>query len=177
MKFPLGFKVDLMRFLRGFVRPKLNVLAVGSNNCAPPFVVLGDAKKSGGVACFCASLVFGVFGRADQPQVANSVISADPVDVVYQKNGPLAMHVKPSKPMRPVHFGVDFDLNVTLSIFCSRYRTHTRKSGASNFPPENTLGRVVRQQVVKLLLREDMIVYRHFGLLFGNRIIHKTGAY
>ena len=147
----LGLKIRLMSFFSGCKSAFSDSLAISHQLHNPFALVMRYAKKSAFV-CFCwAFQILQISKSIHFTQIAKSIVSFLPVNMVYVFRRPFTSHVKPSKPMSK-HFSV-VDGNCPVSGFSARPRFSANQFWlVSMFKPKKISScRVIPQKFFQLL--------------------------
>jgi len=123
MQSALGLDVGGMGLFRGGKVPKSNSLFVDLDYSPPLPVIRVDPKQSAFASGLRRPLVLNIASARDVPQVRNSVVVSDAVDVVNFMRRPNAMHIEPGKAMRRIAGGPYFYADVAISVKHARITT------------------------------------------------------
>ena len=85
------------------------------NTCRKAFAVSADAKKPRPAIFVGASLVLFIYRLGNIAKIANPVVIAHPVFVIYFSLRPLAMNIKPCKPVSAGLFPKKHDVDITIA--------------------------------------------------------------
>ena len=174
MSFTLFQKVAVVSQFSGFKVAKMLGFSVQSNLCDPSrlFIAPVNTSKSRFVSLACNKILF-IFKIQRQPQIADSVVVANSVDVVNLMRRPFTINVQPSKSVGHVDNVLDANINSSARVAVTRNILNFNSVGKSNFPSKNSSLGVVMKNFVKLLLSKSKIQASHafvpFKQWFGQR--------
>jgi hypothetical protein len=115
----LGFNVGVTRCNFCEKCPKIDLLPVNLDFCAPFFAFWSfvDSKKF--ILSLWATQVLHVYRSSNVSEITDSVVVLDPVNVINEHFGEIAMNKHPCKAVGCVFDIVNPDSDVALSIFCA----------------------------------------------------------
>ena len=135
MQLVFGFKIRLMCFLWGFEQPQANRRVI-EFDLSKPFLVFSSNPREPAFVVF-AFAILSIFGVCGFSEIAQSVVCAISVYVVYLFFRPFAVNVQPNKTMSVVENTIDSDTDVSVFHLASGFVTRSA-STARHVPCENT---------------------------------------
>jgi len=153
MIFTFCCKINLMRFLGCFKRPKVNWFSLSANVCLPIASVSGNAKQPRRRTFLAAAPIFGVRCCGSCPKICNSIVRSFTVYVVnkFWRLFPVVMH--PCQSMRSITSAKSKYAQIPTMVFAARVISHTHS--LSNFftPAKNTRCGVITKHISKVFRR------------------------
>lgn len=170
------FQVRLVSFFGCFEGANGLALAARKGNLRQPLswacLARGlerHAKKARLVVALRSALVLFVYRGGNAAQVAPTVVSPVPVDVINLAGWPFSVHIEPRKAVGvvlagPVHANVD----VPVGCLATGQRAHGRPL-APNAPAELALDGVVGKKLAQTLRAKIWLSHEALQLLIGQR--------
>lgn len=146
--FPFGFHISAAGLFSRREFAKHDGFLIDLNAGKPLVTCLLDAFRAS-VAAICTGRILRVSGSIGHPQVCESVVISDSVDMVDFACWPRARHIQPSQAVSSVFLPINADDHVPIAVSCGTRIIQRNSICRSHLAGKYTGIRVVIQQLTK----------------------------